>query len=389
MIQEHSWAILCAITISVFLLSCCWLTDLHGQTWSLHGQASGWISSNTETTPVAQAGFRYLPELSIGRKIDSSFSADMDLSLNGYAFGNFAKDKGPMYEKDVKLYRAWVRLALNSVEIRIGVQKINFGSAVLLRPLMWFDRIDPRDPLQLTDGVTAVLLRYYFLDNTNIWLWGLYGNNETKGWETLPTKYSSGEFGGRFQFPVLDGEFGLSYHHRNTDLHAVDTLFRTSRETSAPENRYGIDGKWDIGIGVWFEATLVHTKTSLPLPAYLRQWTLGTDYTFDIGNGLYALSEFFRTENSIGIFDRAPGTSFSALSMNYPFGVLDRISGILYFDWTHEAWYRFVNWQRTYDNWILSFLGFWNPNAFQLYRTQAGGTLFAGTGIQLMVIFNH
>ena len=64
----------------------------------------------------------------------------------------------------------------NKLHIEPGLQKINFGSATMLRPLMWFDQVDPRDPLQLTDGVWGVLGRYYFLNNANIWLWGLYGN---------------------------------------------------------------------------------------------------------------------------------------------------------------------------------------------------------------------
>ena len=68
-----------------------------------------------------------------------------------------------------------------------GLQKINFGSAVLLRPLMWFDSLDPRDPLQLTDGVYAVLLRYYFPNNANLWAWALYGNDSPKGWESAAT----------------------------------------------------------------------------------------------------------------------------------------------------------------------------------------------------------
>jgi len=55
----------------------------------------------------------------------------------------------------------WIRLSTKQFELRAGLQKINFGSATLLRPLMWFDKIDPRDPLQLTDGVYALLARYY------------------------------------------------------------------------------------------------------------------------------------------------------------------------------------------------------------------------------------
>ncbi|GAI27146.1 unnamed protein product, partial [marine sediment metagenome] len=59
---------------------------------------------------------------------------------------------------------------------------------------MWFDRIDPRDPLQLTDGVYGLLLRQYFLNNANIWVWGLYGNDDLRGWEYLPSEAKSVEF---------------------------------------------------------------------------------------------------------------------------------------------------------------------------------------------------
>ena len=86
--------------------------------------------------------------------------------------------------------------------VRGGLQKINFGSANLLRPLMWFDQIDPRDPLQLTDGVWGILGRYYFLNNANIWVWGLIGNDQRKGWEVIPSVKNKPEFGFRVQMPI-------------------------------------------------------------------------------------------------------------------------------------------------------------------------------------------
>ena len=374
---------------SSFILLFCWLTTASGQICSLSGQASGWLLSNPDTSPLSQIGFRYIPELSLGEKIDSTVSTDLDLSLNGYVFGSFAKGQEPAYIQSIKPYRAWIRLASNTFDVRAGLQKINFGSATLFRPLMWFDRIDPRDPLQLTDGVKGILVRYYFLDNTNIWFWGLYDNNETKGWEITPTEHSSSEYGGRIQLPVFNGEAGFSFHHRTTDISALDTLLRTNGETISPEDRFGVDGKWDVSAGIWVEAVLTHTKTDLPAVRYQRQWTLGSDYTFDIGNGLNALTEFFRSENPLEPFGQAHGISFSALSMNYPFGIVDRFSGIVYFDWTNHEWYRFVSWQRTYDNWIIYILGFWNPKTIQLYQTQSGSNTFAGTGIQLMLVFNH
>jgi len=375
------------LSLCVCFISCGSLA--FSQTMSFHGQASGWLLSNPDVAPLSQTGFRYIPELTLGEKIDSSISADMDISLNSYAFGSFVKNRSPEYEKDIKPYRAWLRLASNTFEVRAGLQKINFGSATLFRPLMWFDKIDPRDPLQLTDGVKGLLARYYFLNNTNIWLWELYDNNDIKGLERTPTTNSSFEYGGRFQLPIVDGEAGLSYHHRNTDISAIDTILKSSGNVSVPENRLGLDGKWDIGIGAWFEAVLIHTQTDIPKYKYQRQWTLGADYTFDIGNGLYALTEFFRSENPAEAFDRADGTSFFALSMNYPIGIVDKFSGIVYFDWTNQIWYRFISWQRTYDNWIIYLLGFWNPDTLQLYQTQTGSNTFAGTGIQLMVVFNH
>jgi hypothetical protein len=202
------------------------LTTASGQTCSLSGQASGWLLSTPDTSPLSQIGFRYIPELSYIENIDSSLSADMDVSMNGYFFASFVKGQDPAYVQSIKPYRAWIRLASNTFEVRAGLQKINFGSATLFRPLMWFDRIDPRDPLQLTDGVKGILARYYFLDNTNIWFWGLYDNNETKGWEITPTERTSGEYGSRIQFPVFNGETGFSFHHRVTDISAMDTLVR-------------------------------------------------------------------------------------------------------------------------------------------------------------------
>ena len=44
--------------------------------------------------------------------------------------------------------------------------------------------------------------RYYFQNNANAWLWMLMGNDETKGWETIPSDGKIPEFGGRMQLPV-------------------------------------------------------------------------------------------------------------------------------------------------------------------------------------------
>ncbi len=395
-VREHKMVkpgFICATSLTLLY---CGLTVAFGQSFSLHGQASSWLTSVPERSPVSQAGFRYIPELSIGRTLDSGFAADLDLSLNTYVAGDFATSQHAEYEGKVKPYRGWIRISSNEFEVRAGLQKINFGSATLFRPLMWFDRVDPRDPLQLTDGVYGLLVRYYFLDNANIWFWGLYGNDETKGWEVVPTTKKSTEYGGRIQTPLWAGELGATYHHREADFSNLPGFPSTAGETHTPESRFALDGKWDLGIGAWFEAAIVHDQTDFSSLKFQRQWTLGADYTFDVGNGLTALTEYFRSDNPNTPFASANGLGFSALSVNYPTGLLDRVSCIVYRDWSDREWYRLMTWQRTYDNWMVYLIGFWNPQIIRLYGAQSlnaagqtGNNPFAGTGIQLMVVFNH
>jgi hypothetical protein len=380
----------------LLVLMYCAFAPAYAQTWSLHGQASGWLTTHPELFPLSQAGLRYLPELSISETIGDGLTADLDLSLNSYATGSFAKNQHALYDATAKPYRVWLRLASDKCEIRAGLQKLNFGSATLLRPLMWFDKVDPRDPLQLTDGVYALLARYYFQDNANIWLWGLYGNDETKGLEIVPTAKKRIEYGGRVQTPFWTGELGATYHHREADFTKLLTVALYTTNAHTPEDRFALDGKWDMGIGAWFEAALTHDQTDIPGRSYQRQWTLGADYTFDIGNGLNALTEYFSSDNPDAPLASANGLRFSALSLNYPLGLIDRVSCILYRDWSNREWYRLINWQRTYDNWIIYVLGFWNPENIQLYGTQTmntsgqtGGSPFTGSGIQLMIVFNH
>ena len=381
---------LCNVRRSLTALSIlCAVQTAQSQTGDLHGQASGWFTVNSGTPAQIQPGARYIPDLLVKASLCDGFDANMELSLNAYATARYMNDQAPQYEWNAKPYRAWLRLSTERFETRIGLQKINFGSASLLRPLMWFDRIDPRDPLQLTDGVYGLLARYYFANNANIWAWGLYGNNETKGWEQSRTERNTIEYGGRVQSPLWTGELGLSYDHRRADLTPLVPVQARFGSLVAPEERLGIDGKWDIGIGVWFEGALIRQENDILPSKYQREWTIGADYTFGAGNGLYVATEYFRAETPVTPFGSAEGAGFSALTFNYPLGVVDQVSAIFYRGWTNHEWYRLMTWQRTFDNWSFYILGFWNPENIQIFRSQAGANSFAGTGFQLMVIFNH
>jgi hypothetical protein len=359
------------------------------QTISWQGQLSGWLTGNQSELPISQVGFRYIPDVFIEKRFNNNLLGDAEISFNAFATGNFNAIESFSKNGKLKPYRLWVRFAGNQFEARIGLQKINFGSAMLFRPLMWFDCLDPRDPLQLTDGVYGLLLRYYFQNNANIWLWGLYDNNDLKGWERVSTEDNGIEFGGRFQIPIFTGEAGISYHHRRADFSQIPYFSPVLTKSLVDENRFAFDGKWDVEIGLWFEGTIIYRNTNVALMKYQWLWTLGTDYTFNIGNGLHIMSEFFNSESSDKFLGLGEGISFSGLSADYPIGLLDRVSGIYYYDWTNRNNYFWVNWQRTYDDWMFYLIGFFNPETVHVSQTRTGSSAFAGNGFQIMVVFNH
>lgn len=358
------------------------------QNASINGQASGWITVNPNEPKSANFGIRYLPEFTASTSFSENTSFDADVSLNGFVTEYFSSATHPKNEYNAKLYRASLRFSAEHYELRAGLQKISFGSASIFRPLMWFDRIDPRDPLQITNGVYGILGRYYFSNNTNLWLWSLYGNNATKGWEIAATKKNSIEFGGRIQTPLASGELGISVHRRTADLNTVEVLKNLPNKKIIPENKFGIDGKWDIGIGMWCEASVTHWETDIAGMKFTRHYTLGADNTFEIGNGLTTIVEFFRTDNSDALFQSSNGINFSAFSVQYPINIFDRVSIIVYKNWKNNKWYRIATFQRTYDNWIVYLLGFWNPETIRLMENK-NNSMFSGTGVQLMIVFNH
>jgi len=373
----------------IFLLSVI-IVQLQAQDsiFKFKGQVDGYAGINFSNPVQLQTGARFLPALSIGTTFKNNLKFDSEFSFDSYLNYHHAGSVNDISDSKIKAYRMWLRLSSDRFEIRAGLQKINFGSASALRPLMWFDHIDPRDPLQLTDGVYGLLGRYYFQNNANAWLWILWGNDKTKGWETIPTERKKPEFGGRMQFPVPKGEVAVSYNHRTPNLAAVLNPSFLGSHSTYPEDKIGLDGKWDIGPGVWAEYSLTHSRPdSAFFPRWTKLFTLGIDYTLSIGNGLYLASEFFRYSTANEVFNSGINMTFSSLTANYPVGI-NKIGSIIYYNWTNKTWYRFINFQRQSDSWTYYLFLYWNPEIFAIYNNISGNNMFSGKGIQFMVVFN-
>lgn len=350
--------------------------------FSFRGQLSGW-GAYSSATDVGYLGARYLPQLDFKLQNKEDLSFDIELSAN--MFGEMSPIWNSVgFDGNIKPYRAWARLSGSRFELRAGLQKINFGSAKVLRPLMWFDKMDARDPLQMTDGVWGTLFKYYMRNNANIWIWGLMFNQEIKGWEITSTVGEvAPEFGGRFEMPLGIGEGGLTYHTRRTTAEvAIST-------PSVREHKLGLDIRVDVGVGLWLESSIIHTNKSLNGINNQMMTTLGGDYTVGVGNGVGITLEhlFYAFSGDSGGF-RDSFTNYSVLNLNYPISLATNINTILYYDWRGRNIYTHLSIDYTIGDLSFYLIGHINPDSSSI-PLYGQSDRFMGKGARLMIVYNH
>ncbi len=351
------------------------------------GQLSVYTHINPTNTYPWWNGGRYLPQLNFeipfeqGRLLDFEASANVYGNIGMSGFDEFSSNG------DLKPYRLWARYSTPQLEIRGGLQKINFGSASILRPLMWFDQMDPRDPLQLTDGVWGVLGRYYTLNNMTFWMWALYRNDNLKGWEIIKTNAHIPEAGGRIQLPAGSGEAALSYHYRVADSRNLSD--ENLRHEKVPEHRLGFDARFDRVLGYWIEGSWKTMARDMGMLTNQEILNIGADYTFALGNGLTVVYEQLLAAYGQKPFRVDEHITFSLLNASYPVGLFDNISYILYYDWRNNSAYNFVNWQKQFNRWTIHLMGYINPESYRIPTVTASDILFSGSGLQVMLVFNH
>lgn len=372
--------------ISLILLLLLYSNLFSQDSLSFKQQLSAWTLVNTSNDLPVYAGGRYIPQLNYDITLNNKTHLDFEASANLYGSFGFYPFDTISGSSQLKPYRLWARYSSEQLEIRAGLQKINFGSASILRPLMWFDQVDPRDPLKMTDGVWGILGRYYFLNNANLWVWTLYGNDKPRGWEFIGTNKSIPEIGGRIQLPLSRGEAAVSYNYRKADSRALSGI--VSPFSTIPENKLGFDIKMDLEVGCWLEGSWVSKQKDLGMLSNQEIFNIGLDYTFNLGNGLYIILEQLLASNDQDAFKFENNATFSLFSASYPLGFFSNLSGIIYYDWKNNKSYNFVNFEKQYKNISFYFMGFWNPENYLIPAQGTGQSLFGGKGFQIMLVLN-
>lgn len=371
-----------SVLIGVILISLSY-ADLQGQLTTV-----GDLRKNSDGY-TSQFGLRYIPTWSLVVPWPTAlFDTEISFDINTTYIQPHDGEKDINFE--LKPYRLWFRRSTDKIELRAGLQKITFGSAKIFRPLMWFDKLNPTDPLQLTEGVWGIRARRDFNNNSNIWLWGLLWNNEPKGWEIIPTKKNNVEFGGRYQLPLPRGEIGFSTHNRIISRKDVPSFFEiNSMSKSTPEIRGAIDGYFDLGVGLWFESSLIHTDFGEDFPNWQSFLTIGSDYTLGIGNGISVTAEHFIYNQNDKPFTTDSAVNMTGLMFTYPISIFDNLSSFVFHSWDAELTFFYVSWQRSYDDWTIILNTFFSSDTESSFSFGQAISDFSSRGIQLMLIYNH
>ncbi len=335
----------------------------------------GWIVTSEGDQREQEAGLRLVPGLKISNQVTESLGVDCELMANAFGTYSAVDDEEAESDFESKAYRLWIRGFTDELEIRLGLQEISFGPGRILRSLRWFDQKDSRDPTGLTDGVKALLFRYYFEDNSNFWLWSLHQNEDPMGISPFTTWENSYESGGRYQFSLGAGEIGFSYHQRKVDLNdLIGNGLLNIKELN--EQRIGVDIAWDLDIGIWLESSFLRLEENPYVPENQLFLTIGADYTFDIGNGLNSLAEVMtvRIESESNSQYNDTYTTM-ALSGTYPLNLLDQIQVMVFHGDKNSITSLQFDWKRIYDSFIFDCILFYTETSTE--TTQSSSQSFS------------
>lgn len=320
--------------------------------------------------------FNLKPEFSLNllnqenRYIDSEF-------IWNCSYNFYTNDRKRIETNNIKLYRGWLRLATDQSELRLGRQKLNFGPALLLRSLRWFDKLDPRDPLQTTSGVDGGLFRHYFLNNSSLWFWILLSDEKLKGNEFWSSEANALEYGFRLEYPFEYCESGLTFHMRQLDLEA---------ENEVTESRWGFDARWDSFIGYWLELAVGIFDEHMILPSYKKSITLGADYTINWRNGIYILTEHaVHSLSQKDLFSGFDENNVTAIKIDYPLSFFAGINSILMYAWEAEEFSGSLIYNRSFHSLDLYLSLNYNP---YIEDPDYEEIYYDGISLQLKAVYN-
>lgn len=117
--------------------------------------------------------------------------------------------------------------------------------------------------------------------------------------------------------------------------------------------------------------------------------TVGSDYTFGLGNGVNVVGEHLLMASDKYVFHFEGTTHISALMASYPLGFFDNLSVMGYYAWGTDGYAAFVNYSHSFKSLTAYVIAFYSDG---IGMTQVEGNIansYSGPGIQFMLVYNH
>ena len=233
-----------------------------------------------------------------------TWQLDYEISADANQGDGPSVQSGLRQETKIDFFRAWLRLDRGDFKLRGGRQKILFGAGAIYRPLGFFD----------TRNVTGVFPQTRGVDGFRA-TWFPSSSSLLESW-LLPAKKEGALIAGlRGEALIKDIEAGwvIQYHPKS------DVKDLTDYKQEMVQIGYHFKGEKEVGF--WNESRL-----DIEMQSALRFDTvLGTDYTFNLGEGLHILLEYFFTtrEKTFTLTDPKGQRTIQQIgfSMDQPVGI--------------------------------------------------------------------
>jgi len=246
--------------------------------WNIEGRVKGGTQGYFESPPFHK-DFDSEAELRLGVLGDfwksDPWKLDFELSADAKQVDGPSEQAHFARETDVDFFRAWLRLDHGNFKIRGGRQKILFGSGFVFRPLGFFDTRDVTGVVPETRGVDGVRTTYFFDETTSV-----------ESWLVPAKRNESVVWGMRGEALLGNVETGaVIQYHPKTDLEELADFNQDMWQA-------GFYFKGEKAVGYWNESRLDVENNRGNHPVRFDT-VFGVDYTFDVGEGLHVLTEYF------------------------------------------------------------------------------------------------
>jgi hypothetical protein len=189
--------------------------------------------------------------------------------------GGIREEIGLVEEYDAELFRGWIRYEKGDFNIRGGRQQILFGAGTLFRPLGFFDTRNISGIIPLTRGVDGLRSTYFLSSTSSVQGWAVpaqTGNRVIAGLR------------GEANFGPIEAGVVIQYKPK------TEITFLNSFNLELIQMGYHIHGEYIVGY--WNESRL-DIQQDQPGDPLRFDTVFGVDYTFDVGQGLHVLLEYF------------------------------------------------------------------------------------------------